>query len=67
MKQIPAFTNKAPTQEDIDASPALQALQSLKYEDEDPAGLLKRYLGDFTKFLAMHLPLIFQEMMIFFC
>ena len=38
MRLIPAFINDAPTQEDIDASPALQALQALKYEDEDPHG-----------------------------
>ena len=30
--------NEAPTQEQIDASPALQALQALKYEDDNPDG-----------------------------
>lgn len=32
----PLFMKDAPTQEQIDASPALQALQDLKYETEDP-------------------------------
>ncbi|XP_065680101.1 tetratricopeptide repeat protein 4 isoform X1 [Hydra vulgaris] len=36
LRLIPAFSKEAPTQEDIDASPALQALQALKYECDDP-------------------------------
>eukprot|EP00794_Sanderia_malayensis_P007794 gene7794-8640_t len=35
-RKIPAFMNEAPTQEEIDASPALSALQALKYEETDP-------------------------------
>eukprot|EP00112_Aurelia_sp_Birch-Aquarium-sp1_P022659 Seg6473.2 transcript_id=Seg6473.2/GoldUCD/mRNA.D3Y31 product="Tetratricopeptide repeat protein 4" protein_id=Seg6473.2/GoldUCD/D3Y31 len=36
IKEIPAFMNEAPTQEEIDASPALAALQALRYEETDP-------------------------------
>jgi len=36
LRLIPAFSKEAPTQEDIDASPALQALQALKYEHDNP-------------------------------
>ncbi|XP_066912842.1 tetratricopeptide repeat protein 4-like [Clytia hemisphaerica] len=32
----PAFMNEAPTQEQIDRSPALQALQKIKYDEENP-------------------------------
>ena len=35
---MPVFMNDAPTQEDIDSSPALQALQALKYEQDNPDG-----------------------------
>ena len=38
IKKIPAFLNNTPTQEEIDASPALSALQALKYEETDPDG-----------------------------
>ena len=31
--------NETPTQADIDASPALQALQALKYEEDNPNGI----------------------------
>ena len=33
---IPAFMTGTPTQEQIDASPELQAMQALKYEQDDP-------------------------------
>eukprot|EP00795_Rhopilema_esculentum_P004317 gene4317-20523_t len=36
IRKVPAFINEAPTQEEIDASPALAALQALKYEETDP-------------------------------
>ena len=36
--KIPAFLDRPPTQEEIDASPALSALQALKYEETDPRG-----------------------------
>ena len=36
LRLIPAFSNQELTQEDIENSSALQALQALKYESEDP-------------------------------
>lgn len=36
--KTPAFLDRVPTQEEIDASPALSALQALKYEETDPTG-----------------------------
>ena len=41
---MPAFINETPTQEEIDASPALAALQALKYEETDPHGKLLIFL-----------------------
>lgn len=53
----PAFLNEAPTQEQIDASPALQALQALKYEEDNPDGNYNEYL----MFLSVNNTLKFIE------
>lgn len=42
----PAFLTKAPTQAQIDASPALQALQALKYEEDNPDACALAYKED---------------------
>jgi hypothetical protein len=39
LEKMPVFMNSSPTQEEIDASPDLQALQALVHEDTTPAGL----------------------------